>query len=63
MRIDWVTWQQVGLRDLRLSPEVFWALTPAELMLIAGVVTPDKRMSQDRLRDLMTAFPDTEKKQ
>ena len=31
-RIAWPVLMQLGLVQLRLAPEVFWALTPAELM-------------------------------
>ena len=36
-RIAWGGLMRLGMVELRLSPEVFWGLTPAELMLIAGV--------------------------
>ena len=36
-RIAWPGLMQLGLVQLRLPPEVFWDLTPAELMLMAGL--------------------------
>ena len=35
-RIAWSGLMRLGLVQLRLTPETFWALTPAELMLIAA---------------------------
>ena len=35
-RIAWPGLMRLGLVQLRLAPEVFWDLTPAELMLMAG---------------------------
>ena len=36
-RIAWPGLMRLGLVQLRLPPEVFWDLTPAELMLMAGL--------------------------
>ena len=36
-RIDWPGLMRLGLVRLGLAPDVFWALTPAELMLLAGL--------------------------
>ncbi|WP_435404856.1 rcc01693 family protein [Mesobacterium hydrothermale] len=48
---------RAGLRGLRLAPEVFWALTPAELMfLLGGGARP---MNRARLDELARAYPDT----
>jgi uncharacterized phage protein (TIGR02216 family) len=61
MQIDWGAWMRVGLRDHRLDPDVFWQLTPAELMLIAGLEPSHTPMNRDRLSAMLDAFPDQEK--
>ena len=56
-RFDWPVLMRAGLVGLRLTPEQFWALTPAELgvMLGEGASAP---MRRDGLQALMAAFPD-----
>lgn len=61
--LDWKGLMRLGLGALRLSPEVFWAMTPAELMLAlegAGILPIGGRapMGAARLAELMAAFPD-----
>ncbi|NNU81911.1 phage tail assembly chaperone [Halovulum dunhuangense] len=34
--VDWPRLMRLGLVELGLAPDAFWALTPAELMLMAG---------------------------
>ncbi|MQQ06954.1 phage tail assembly chaperone [Epibacterium sp. SM1979] len=54
---DWPGLMQAGIAGLGLTPDRFWALTPAELRLLLGpVATPP--MDRNRLADLMRAFPD-----
>ena len=50
-----------GLRGLGLKPDEFWALTPAELMLMLGVGAEGGALTRDRLDQLIAAFPDDEK--
>ena len=50
-----------GLVELRLSPERFWALTPAELMLMAGVGGEVASLSRASFADLAASFPDENK--
>lgn len=58
-RFNWSAWMRAGLMGLRLTPEVFWDLTPFELRLMMGDVGPsDPAMDRRRLSDLMQAFPD-----
>ena len=45
-RIAWGGLMRLGLVELRLTPEVFWDLTPAELMLVAGVGTGRAAMTR-----------------
>ena len=57
-RIDWAGLMRLGLVELRLTPEVFWALTPGELLLIAGVDPARAPLSRAVLRALLERFPD-----
>jgi uncharacterized phage protein (TIGR02216 family) len=60
-RIDWRALVRVGLCDLRLHPETFWALTPAEFLVMAGFgnAAPMTRLG---LRRLQAQFPDSKEK-
>ncbi|HVH03303.1 MAG TPA: rcc01693 family protein [Amaricoccus sp.] len=57
-RIAWGGLMRLGLVELRLTPEVFWDLTPAELMLVAGVGTGRAAMTRAGLEALLARFPD-----
>lgn len=59
-RIAWPRLMRLGLKHLRLSPEVFWKLTPAELMLMAGGDAESEALSRDGLSALLEQFPDNE---
>jgi uncharacterized phage protein (TIGR02216 family) len=54
--IDWPAWIRFGVGALRLSPDVFWGLTPYELMCLAPPAKPP--LDRDALTDLMTQYPD-----
>ena len=58
-RFDWAALARAGMTGLRLTPDQFWALTPAELKLMLG---QGERavMQRDGLEALMRAFPDDE---
>lgn len=60
-RINWPWLMMAGLRGLGLKPSEFWALTPAELMMMLGVSSGGSALTRDRLNALMAAFPDDEK--
>ena len=48
-----------GLCLLRLSPEVFWRLTPVEFFAMIGGLRPrPPEMARDGLERLMERFPD-----
>jgi len=49
---------RLGLVNLRLSPEVFWSLTPAELMLMAGFDLEGASLSRGGFANLSAQFPD-----
>ena len=56
--LDWAGLMRAGLRGLGLTPAQFWALTPAELMLMLGMGAADAPMGRDRLAQLAAAYPD-----
>jgi uncharacterized phage protein (TIGR02216 family) len=57
-KLDWAGLMRAGLLGLRLSPEAFWRLTPAELMLMLGLARGSAPMRRARFEDLLRAFPD-----
>ncbi len=59
---DWPALLRLGLRDLRLHPREFWALTPAELMLMAGLDVTPGPFTRARLEELAARYPDTKGK-
>lgn len=59
-RFDWAGLMRAGLCGLRLQPAEFWALTPAELLMMLGQGGGGPApMGRARLNDLARAFPDT----
>lgn len=52
----------MGFGLLRLSPDVFWRMTPREFAHAARWLSPRQMQPPDRavLRDLMQQFPDQE---
>lgn len=56
---DWPALMRVGLVGLRLSPDTFWRLTPAELRLMLAPVGAGGALNRAGLEDLIAAFPDT----
>jgi uncharacterized phage protein (TIGR02216 family) len=57
-RIAWAGLMRLGLVELRLAPEVFWSLTPGELLLIAGLRPGREALSRAGLEALSARFPD-----
>ncbi|MEC7259244.1 MAG: rcc01693 family protein [Pseudomonadota bacterium] len=55
---DWPALMRLGLYGLRLTPAQFWALTPAELHVMAGRGMRSPVMGRDGLEKLLAAFPD-----
>lgn len=49
---------RVGLGGLGLTPREFWALTPAELMLMLGDPQTTVPLNRTRLTELARAWPD-----
>ncbi|QFT64048.1 rcc01693 family protein [Roseivivax sp. THAF30] len=60
MRFDWPGLMRAGFQGLRLPPEAFWSLTPAELRLMLGEGRGPRPMGRARLDELMANFPDDE---
>ncbi|MGH1451740.1 MAG: rcc01693 family protein [Paracoccaceae bacterium] len=57
-RFDWPALMRAGLHGLGLKPQEFWALTPAELMLMLGAGPGAAPLNRARLDELLDAFPD-----
>lgn len=55
---DWPGLMRAGLGRLGLLPREFWALTPAELMLMLGDPAGTAPLSRARLAELARAWPD-----
>ena len=56
--LDWPGLMRAGLGRLRLSPDVFWRLTPAELALMLGDPEAVPPLNRTRLEELARAWPD-----
>ncbi|MCB1310704.1 MAG: phage tail assembly chaperone [Sedimentitalea sp.] len=56
--IDWPALMRAGMQGLRLTPDAFWRLTPAELQLMLGQGATDAPMSRAKLDALLAVFPD-----
>lgn len=60
-RFDWPGLLRLGLGRLGLRPAEFWALTPAELMLMLGPPPTAGPLDAAGLAALADRFPDTPK--
>lgn len=57
--MDWPGLMRVGLRGLGLHPTKFWALTPAELLVMLGADQGEGGpLGRARLEELAAQFPD-----
>lgn len=56
--LDWSGLMRAGLRELRLHPDQFWALTPAELGLMLGLDHSRPAMTRARLEELAARYAD-----
>lgn len=59
-RTDWGALLRAGLGRLGLRPAEFWALTPAELMLMLGAGGGVRPMGRAGFEVLAGAWPDRE---
>ena len=57
---DWPALMRAGMQGLGLAPDVFWALTPAELQLMLGDPAKSGPLLSNGLEALMAAYPDKE---
>ncbi|WP_164661250.1 rcc01693 family protein [Tropicibacter sp. Alg240-R139] len=57
-RFDWPALMQAGLYGLKLTPEQFWRLTPAELRLMLGQGGALAPLNRAGLDALLAAYPD-----
>jgi uncharacterized phage protein (TIGR02216 family) len=58
-QFDWPALMRAGLIGLRLSPDDFWALTPAELQLLLGQADRGTGpLNRAGLDALLAAYPD-----
>ncbi len=57
-RIAWAKLMRLGMVDLGLPPAAFWDLTPAELLLLAGVQEDRAALTRAGLDELVRRFPD-----
>ncbi|ALI56058.1 rcc01693 family protein [Celeribacter marinus] len=57
--VDWPALMRAGIRGLGLRPAEFWALTPAELLMMLGTDRGATAMGRVRLDELARAYPDT----
>lgn len=62
-RFDWPVLMRAGLNGLRLRPEDFWALTPAELQIMLGQGAGAPTLTRQGLDALLQAYPDEKKGQ
>ncbi|KIC49103.1 rcc01693 family protein [Tateyamaria sp. ANG-S1] len=56
--LDWPALMRAGMQGLRLTPEAFWALTPAELQIMLGTPAQAAPLLSEGLDALMAAWPD-----
>ncbi|WP_093359243.1 rcc01693 family protein [Tropicimonas isoalkanivorans] len=59
--MDWAGLLRLGLCRLGLAPDVFWRLTPVELMVMLGADAVPAPLTRARLDELARAYPDNEK--
>jgi uncharacterized phage protein (TIGR02216 family) len=60
---DWPGLLRAGCRGLGLRPHEFWALTPAELLMLLGRDAGDAPLNRQQLMALADAYPDDERRQ
>lgn len=57
--IDWPTIIHIGLFELKLKPHEFWACTPKEFLILAGLKQSDDTLSiKQSFATLKELFPD-----
>ena len=56
-RVAWPALMRLGMIELGLAPAVFWDLTPAELMLLAGEDGAPRAITRAAFEELAARFP------
>ncbi|MXU66320.1 rcc01693 family protein [Oceanomicrobium pacificus] len=56
--MNWAEVLRIGLTELRLPPERLWAMTPAELRIMAGLAAAPDWVDRAALDGLCAKFPD-----
>ena len=59
--MDWGSLLRAGVVGLRLAPEAFWRLTPAELRMMLGQGRTGAPLTRSGLDALLAAYPDKER--
>jgi uncharacterized phage protein (TIGR02216 family) len=57
-RFDWPGLMQAGLFRLGLTPAEFWALTPAEFLILLGHGAAARPLGRQQFEALAARFPD-----
>lgn len=57
-RLEWAALMRLGICGLGLRPAEFWALTPAELLIMLGTGSGTAPMGRARLEELARSYPD-----
>lgn len=57
-RFDWPALMRAGMQGLRLRPDEFWALSPAELQIMLGQGGVLPALNRQGLDALLKAYPD-----
>lgn len=57
-RFNWAALMRAGITEGGLRPPEFWALSPAELLVVLGRQGSGAPMSRSRFEDLAAQFPD-----
>ncbi len=60
---DWPALMRAGFQGLALRPDQFWALTPAELLMMMGEGQGPAPMGRAGLEALAARFPDIAEKE
>ena len=60
---DWAGLMQLGIGRLGLRPSEFWALTPAEFLLMLGPPPAGGALDASGLKALVARYPDLEKEE
>jgi uncharacterized phage protein (TIGR02216 family) len=55
---DWAALMRAGMQGLGLPPEVFWRLSPVELLVMLGESGCGAPMGRDAFEALAARFPD-----